>query len=279
MPSPSAPIALDCTNCGARLSVDGSARRVPCGYCRAEVLLPESIWLEFHPPPAQPPPRTEPSGIGIPRSAIVLAVVIGATTLVGGAIAVIGAVVGVARVVPKPIPLNPTAAASEPCNGRRAACSADGKAELFCGTDDKMSVGGSCKGPNGCRAAVDGKTIRCDATLADRGDPCAVADDACSTAHDAELRCEAGHFAVVATCKGPDGCTLTPAGQGYTLSCDDHVAVAGDPCFDAQRTACSADKKALLTCTAQHFVVDHACKHGCVAKKVVGTGDTEMSCK
>jgi hypothetical protein len=199
-----------------------------------------------------------------------------------GAAGVVGAV-GVPGVAIPGAPLVPIAAAGDACNGRRAACAKDGKAELRCAAGDTMAVAGTCKGPNACRPAIDGKIITCDVTLADPGDPCDVTDDACSTDHKAELRCQAGRFAVIATCKGADGCTLTPAPArkhgGYTLSCDDHVADVGDPCFDTERTACSSDKKALLTCTAQRFAVDHACKRGCAVKKVVGTGNTEMDCK
>lgn len=279
MPSPLVPLRFDCTNCGARVAVDGSAQRVACAYCRTEMLLPEAIWLQFHSPPPEPRPAAEIAAPG--RGALVIGLVAGGVAVLGGVIAAVVAIVGAARVTVVPTPLVPIATAGDPCNGRRAACAKDGRAELLCGTDGKMTVAGTCKGPNGCRAAIDGKSITCDVTLADRGDPCSGADDSCSTDHDAELRCQGGRFAVIATCKGPDGCTLTPAkkGEGYTLSCDDHVADVGDPCFDTERTACSSDNKALLTCTAQRFVVDHACKRGCTVKKLVGTGNKEMDCK
>jgi hypothetical protein len=287
MSPPLAPITFACANCGARLSVDGSTRMVTCAYCRTETMLPEAVWLQFHPTPEHAPPEVPVPGV--PRGALLIGLLVAGVTIVGVGVAAIGAVVAGTRVTATlgPLdsiakaPLNPIANVAEPCNGRRWACSKDGKAELVCGADDKMAVGGTCKGPNACRATLDGKSIRCDVTLADPDDPCNITDDACSTDHTAELRCEAGHFAVLATCKGPDGCTLAPskAGDGYTLSCDDHIAEVGDPCFDAQRTACSSDKKALLTCTAQRFVVAHKCKAGCTVRKVVGTGDVEMSCR
>ena len=206
-----------------------------------------------------------------PRSALVIGLVAGGVALLGGLIA---AVVAIARRARRDGDLGAThphrgggrgvqGAPRGVCEGR------EGRSRSLCGTDDKMAVAGTCKGPNACRAAINGKSISCDVTLADRGDPCNGTDDACSTDHNAELRCQAGHFVVTATCKGPDGCTLTPAkkGEGYTLSCDDHVADVGDPCFDTERTACSSDKKTLLTCTAQRFAVDHACKGGCTVRR------------
>lgn len=296
MSSSTAPIQFACTNCGAHVSVDGSTQTPTCTYCKTEMLLPEAIWRRFHPAPEPSVPQSPPTVLGT-RGIVVMALAIAGVVLVGVCIAVVGifARSGVAVTTPPPFnplaalsglnltpppPLNPVAAAGEPCTGRRAACSQDGKGELTCGPDGKMTVTQSCKGPNACRATASGKSVTCDTTLADLNDPCDITDDACSTDHKVELRCEAGHFAVIATCKGADGCTLTPAesGSGYTLSCDDHVADVGDPRFDTERTACSSDRKAFLTCTAQHFVVHRACKRGCKVKKIVGTANTEMDC-
>jgi hypothetical protein len=283
MPSALVPLQFDCTNCGARLAIDGSTRMVSCTYCRTEMMLPDALWHQFHPAEAAPQVAPQLPSPAAFRAPLVIGLVAGGVAALGGLIAVILAIVGAAGAAGVRVgstPANPIAAAGDPCNGRRAACAKDGKAELLCAADGKMAVAGTCKGPNACRAAIDGKSITCDVTLADRGDPCDIKDDACSTDHKAELRCQAGHFAVLATCKGPDGCTLTPAkkGEGYTLSCDDHVADVGDPCFDSERTACSSDRKALLTCTAQRFAVHHACKKGCSVKKLVGTGNEEMDC-
>jgi hypothetical protein len=176
--------------------------------------------------------------------------------------------------------LDPMATPGEACNGRAAACGRDGKSELTCRSDQTMAVTDTCKGPNGCRATPDGTTLSCDTTYADPKDPCTVKDSSCSTDHRSELRCQGGRYAVVATCKGPDGCTLTPAkgGDEYTLTCDDHIADVGDPCFDATRTACSSDKRSLLACTAQRFAVDRACKKECRVKKMVGTSNVAIDC-
>jgi DNA-directed RNA polymerase subunit RPC12/RpoP len=280
MSPPSAPIHFACTNCGAQLSVDGSTETPACAYCKTQILLPEAIWRRFHPAPEPSAPRGIATGAGRSGTLVVAGVALVGVAIAGVSIAVVGRVAGTA-VVPVPSgPPNPIAMAGEPCNGRRAACSKDGKAQLQCGANDRMTVVETCKGPNACRATTSGKSVTCDTTLADPNDPCDLTEGACSTDHKAELRCQAGHFAVTATCKGPDGCTVTPSktGSGYTLSCDDHVADVGDPCFDTERAACSSDKKALLTCTAQRFVVHRACKRGCKITKVVGTSNTEMDC-
>ena len=288
MASLAAPILFDCSKCGASLPVDGSTRLVVCVYCRTEMMLPDEIWHEFHPPA---PVQAASPASAVPenrRAIVVMSLVIAGIAGVGGLVAAVRAVVGVTTAVSSTSvprvtlgPIDPIAAAGDPCGSRTAACSRDGKAELRCGADGKMTVVGTCKGPNACRASVDAKRITCDVTLADVGDPCDVTGDACSTDHKSEVRCQAGTFAVIATCKGPDGCTLTPekSGDGYALSCDDHVADVGDPCFDSERTACSSDKKALLTCTAQRFAVHHTCKLGCTVKKVLGTENKEMDCK
>jgi hypothetical protein len=280
MSSPAAPIHFACTNCGAHLSVDGSTQTPTCAYCKTEMLLPEAIWRRFHPAPEPSAPESPVAGAGI-RSSLVVALVVALVAILGVCLAVAGLLAGKTGITVTSGPPNPIASPGEPCIGRRAACSKDGKAELLCGASDAMAVAQTCKGPNACRAATDGKSVTCDTTLAELSDPCNVNDDACSTDHKVELRCQAGKFAVVATCKGPDGCTLTPlkTGSGYTLSCDDHVADVGDPCFDTERTACSSDKKALLTCTAQRFVVHRACKRGCTVKKLVGTANKEMDCE
>jgi hypothetical protein len=284
------PIDFKCPNCGANVPVNGSTRTVACPYCKREMLLPEELWRQLHPPAAQAPVAIVVPDIpvkAIRRMGLVIALVGGGVALLGVGIAVFAvsaatsAVSGVTGMAGGK-PLDPLASAGDACNGRVAACSRDGKTELHCGAGNTLGVVGTCKGPNGCRASLDSKSIDCDVTLADKGDPCVVNDDACSTDHKSELRCQAGHFAVIATCKGPDGCTLTPAGKkgdGYTLSCDDHVADVGDPCFDAERTACSSDKKAYLTCNAQKFAVERACKGGCTVKKVAGTANKELDCR
>jgi len=281
-------MGITCTNCGASLSADGSSQTVNCEYCHRQTFVPEAIWLRFHPPVAAPP-AISPAPPSPSRGNLGLAVGIGAAVIAAIAVfASVGILAGRKGSTPRPFASaskgstrSPIASAREPCDGRQAACSKDGKAELQCGADHAMVVVSTCKGPGGCRASADGQRITCDTTYADPNDPCETADSGCSTDRKAELHCVAGHSVVISTCKGPDGCTLTPSGkgEGYVLSCDDHLADVGDPCFGSDRIACSSDKKALLTCTAQRFAVERTCKKGCVTKKVVGTDKTTMDCE
>lgn len=45
-----APVALECPGCSASLVVDdGSPRTVRCEYCRADVHIPDALWLALHP--------------------------------------------------------------------------------------------------------------------------------------------------------------------------------------------------------------------------------------
>ena len=292
------PSNFPCANCGAHLVVDGSTPTPTCAYCHSQTALPPSVWATFEQARADAAERARLDAaeqasaerakevvdtgkrtetVFIVAGLIAIAIAGGTAALVSGVFSAKGstssATVGGA--------LDPLANAGDPCNGRKAACSRDKKSNLECDANDKLVVTTSCKGPNGCRPSTDGTSISCDYTLADPKDPCDTTDDACSTDHKSELRCQAGHFAVIATCKGPDACTLTPAkkGAGYTLSCDDHIADVGDPCFDGERTACSSDHKAFLTCTAQKFTVDRTCKKGCTVKKLAGTGKVEMDCQ
>ena len=110
-----------------------------------------------------------------------VALVAAGVAIVGVGIAVVGVLAGTAGMTVTSGPPNPVATPGEACNGRRAACSNDGKAQLLCGANDRMVVGQTCKGPNACRATRSGKSVTCDTTLADLKDPCNITDDACST--------------------------------------------------------------------------------------------------
>lgn len=47
----SAPVVCTCPNCGAALSIDSAARRTMCcKYCDGQVIIPDALWLELHPP-------------------------------------------------------------------------------------------------------------------------------------------------------------------------------------------------------------------------------------
>ncbi|MFO0611617.1 MAG: hypothetical protein U0414_03445 [Polyangiaceae bacterium] len=294
MSSSTPSIELQCVKCGAALPIDGSTQTPTCRYCNAQTLVPEHLWRRFRPVPVPAPAQVVVVApwAAPPRTGAWIGLAVGAVAAIGAVVAVLFVVAGTAKaprpgtqstgkvvkVEPAPPP-SPVAALGDRCEGRKAACSTDKTRELTCGKDERMEVAMTCKGPNGCRVDAGGDSISCDTTLADADDPCSGDDSACSTDHHRQLRCQAGKFAITSTCKGPDGCTLTPKSGGYTLSCDDHVADVGDPCFDAKRVACSSDKKSFLTCTAQRFAVDRACPKGCDVKKVAGTDQAELACK
>lgn len=265
-----------CPTCGAHLPVDGSTQTPRCAYCGTEVLLPVEIWTRFHPlpPPTIPLANRSPAPKGSAKAQV------GASTV--GVLVAVALVVGAAVIGAKATPSStPYAKAGDACEGRRAACSIDKKADLVCGSSDRFVVANTCKGPGGCQVKPDGKKIACDSTLADPNDPCDIEDDACTVDHQSEVRCVGGRFVVVSSCKGPSGCRLTDkSGGGKVLSCDDHVADVGDPCFDSARTACSVDGRRYLTCVGQRFVVANVCagKSGCKATHVVGTDETRMEC-
>lgn len=286
-----ATIQFPCANCGAQLHVDGSSQMTVCGYCHQQTMLPADVWRRFEEErrekmrsdvlgAATQVATTVDKGVRYLPLIVGVAVVVPIVAAIVIIVAVSGSTSAIAPSISTPTVASLTAKPGDACGGRTVACSADGKSELHCGDGDKLVATLACKGPNGCRVSTDKTTIVCDYTLAEVKDPCDVDDGACSTDHKAELRCVANHFAVANTCKGPDGCTLSPngKGQGYTLSCDDHVADVGDPCAGADRTACSSDKKSFLVCTQQKFVVEKSCKRGCTVKKLAGTGNVEMDC-
>jgi hypothetical protein len=280
-------LEFPCSNCGAHVSIDGSTQTSTCPYCQNQTLLPLEIWQRFHPEPipVEPPAPTPPpvaSKFGLVVG--IIGAVIGVTVAIG--VALTGTVAGSVVSIPS-IPAMGTASSlqayaspGDACQGRRAACSTDKTADLVCGPYGKFVVSSTCKGPGGCFPKADGKTITCDTTFADPKDPCSVDDSACSTDHKAEVRCVGGHFKVTATCKGPSGCTVVDKNGGKTLSCDDHIADVGDPCFDSDRTACGSNGKDYLTCVGQKFAVAHRCTGpaGCKATHIAGTGKTQMDC-
>jgi predicted RNA-binding Zn-ribbon protein involved in translation (DUF1610 family) len=44
--------SLSCPSCASPLSVDGTARRIACGSCGSEVVLPDELWRRLHAPTA-----------------------------------------------------------------------------------------------------------------------------------------------------------------------------------------------------------------------------------
>jgi hypothetical protein len=69
------------------------------------------------------------------------------------------------------------------------------------------------------------------------------------------MACVKGKYAAM-PCQGAQGCTS----QGNTSLCDNSIAAAGDACDEDGDFACSADKKAALSCKESHFAVEETCK-------------------
>jgi hypothetical protein len=273
-------IDVPCSHCGARLSADGSTPTPLCAFCGTHNTLPASVWQQLRPapPPIQPMQPMQPA-MPAPSttSPIIVPIIIGVVVAGGVVIGVLATVAGGAR-SPTSTP-SAFATPSAPCNGAEAACSTDGKSMLEC-DGNKLVVALTCKGPKGCRALDHGKTVSCDYTRADENDPCNVKDSACSTDGKSEVRCDGAKFVTVQACGGPDGCTVAPAkDDGYTLTCDAHVAPLDAPCLEDGRFACSSDMKSLLRCTRGHFILASACKGPCTLKKDRVADTTTVSCE
>jgi hypothetical protein len=283
------PINVACSNCGARLDADGSTPAPVCSFCGTRNPLPADVWKRLH-----PPGQVHPFYVWSPRAAARAAasstsaeppvrrssngnVIVG---VIGIVVAVVAVVAGLLQHSSSPSKKrSPFVAPNSACDGMKSACSSDRKALLEC-DDGKLVLGMTCRGPKGCRATDHGKSVSCDYTLAEANDPCNVKDSACSTDGKTELRCDGAKFVVASPCNGPDGCTVAPSKDGYTLTCDDHVAPPGAPCLDDGRFACSSDMKSLLRCTRGHFVLASACKGpgACSLSKNAVADTTTVSC-
>ena len=151
------------------------------------------------------------------------------------------------------------ATAGQPCMGEEDeyACSPDKKHALVC-------KGGSfvpyleCRGKAAC--AMLGRTISCDSSIAEKGDPCKVQGAvACGEDQKHMLVCKDGKFDVHRYCRGQYGCFL----RGETPSCDETLSLAGDPCGIPGQVVCSVDGRNELVCQGGVFTKSLSCKNGC----------------
>lgn len=266
-----APLNFPCSNCGAPLTVDGSTPTPTCTFCGTRTPLPPELWRELHPSGDQAfylwmSPQAENEIEAAKRAEMERRWNVVETPARSGfnwnwAWALIPvAAVGIPLSFVAWNALHPKSdfvAVGSDCS-RKVACSSDRRFMLHC-------IGGkwrpvlSCRGAKGCRPTDHGQSISCDYTYAQVNDPCDVKDSACSTDKKAELTCVGGKFVVTNTCRGPSGCKETPATDGYSLSCDDHVAKVGDPCKHDD-WACSTDFKAMLHCESTRFVQKTPCR-------------------
>jgi hypothetical protein len=157
-------------------------------------------------------------------------------------------------------------------------CSTDDEGAAICKDQRNMLVCRSgqyrleaCRGPDGCQ--MEGTRAKCDTSVALPGDTCKdLGSKACSVDGKQLLACTNDKMTLTNYCRGQDGCHST----GGQLSCDMSVAGVGDPCTKkmADQVACSTDKKSIVKCQGDKFVVDEKCTHG----KSCSTEDGSIAC-
>ncbi|HVY29226.1 MAG TPA: hypothetical protein VHB79_21855 [Polyangiaceae bacterium] len=147
----------------------------------------------------------------------------------------------------------------DPCSGGNegvAVCQGE-QAMLSCHGRKYESV--PCHGPKGCQML--GDQANCDQSVAEPGDACKKDNaKACSVDGSQVLSCKDGRMTALYLCRGDLHCSSA----GGKLACDQTIAMAGDVCDKtlAGSTACSIDKKALLTCQSERFAAPEKCKPG-----------------
>jgi len=149
--------------------------------------------------------------------------------------------------------------AGDPCLGEddEYACSLDKKRVLVCkGTRFEPHL--ECRGKAGCN--ILGHAFSCDTSTAEKGDTCKTPGaNACSVDAKQLLVCRDGKFALHRYCRGKNGC----ANVGETPSCDETIALAGDPCGIPGQIVCSVDGKSELVCQSGVFMKSITCKTAC----------------
>lgn len=151
-------------------------------------------------------------------------------------------------------------------SGNRAgdACSLDEEGASTC-ADEKTLVACRrgkyarvpCRGPGGC--AQEGNSTRCDATIAEIGEPCAEDNKkACATDGRQVLSCEEGRMRPKYDCRGEHGCRV----KERKVDCDLSIARRGDACDKLVEGtfACTEDARAIVRCEGGEFVEDEKCK-------------------
>jgi hypothetical protein len=94
------------------------------------------------------------------------------------------------------------------------------------------------------------------------GGKCTIGQSYCTK--DGALFCGEDGKLVATSCQGPLGCVQ----HGKSASCDQSLAVVGEPCEDQDNVACSVDKRSELDCKAKQWVLGATCKgaKGCELK-------------
>jgi hypothetical protein len=165
-----------------------------------------------------------------------------------------------------------SAAPGDGCMGEddEYACTADNKHLLAC-KGGKFEPYLECRGKTGC--SISGRAFSCDATVAEKGDVCKTPSaTACSVDGKQLLTCRDGKFALQRYCRGKNGCA--PSNEGS--SCDETMALVGDPCGVSGQIVCALDGKSELVCQSGAFFQSISCKNGCT---VTGRPGHPIDCR
>lgn len=113
----------------------------------------------------------------------------------------------------------------------------------------------ACRGSKGCSG--EGAVAECDQSVARAADACHLESAVtCTEDKRQSLECKGNEWVQSESCGGPQGCTRGVMGA----SCDSSIAKETDKCTHPGSQACSADKKARMTCTAGHFALAEHCR-------------------
>jgi hypothetical protein len=148
------------------------------------------------------------------------------------------------------------------CTGSEALC-LDPTTVLEC-VDGKFAQM-TCKGPKGCSQKLQGVTrsgrnvthnyaIGCDFTGNPAGDACIEDDSMCSADRKAMVSCKGGKI-VSQSCLGPKACKE----DANSIECDTTIQPIGEAC-EGEDFACTPDKKQMLKCDKNKFVVGENCR-------------------
>ncbi|AKU99396.1 putative lipoprotein [Labilithrix luteola] len=149
-----------------------------------------------------------------------------------------------------------------PCMGEtdeQYACTPDKKRALLCkGGHFERYL--ECRGKAGC--SLLGQQVSCDTSVANKGDPCKKQGAvACTEDQKQMVICRDGKFDSYRFCRGRFGCYS----KDDAPTCDESIALEGDPCGIPGFLACSVDGKTELACQGGVFGFSRACKKsGCV---------------
>lgn len=142
------------------------------------------------------------------------------------------------------------------------ACAKSEEGAAMCVSDHQMIVCRAgkyahepCRGADGC--VNEQRRAMCDKSVAVAGDPCQGSAKACDAKGKTVLSCNGGKMSLLYGCLGPDGCQA----KGK-LDCDMSVAEQGDSCDKQMEgaSACSVNRRTILSCKGGKFVADEHCK-------------------